>query len=465
MYGRGELQTSSMVPLAASFPIKEPCTTWHIDLLILSCVSSTMPLGERQSFHAPQCPQVQEHDLQLDAISFNAAISACAKSTTWPWALQLLDGLQTSKLESDTVSFNAAISAAEDWQIAFHLLDQMDQLQVQRDIVSFNATRETNRFEVNCEALKLRSLFCFSRTKPLKVVEVFYQNPSGPSWQPPQAAISASDWHHSLLLLERMRFISMPPQLITCSTAITSCGLGGRWQDALHLFEGIQKPDLIAFNALISACEKGGAWEAALQLMRSLPQVSLRANVITYNSALSAREKSQQWQQAISILSQLPLKDGISFNACISACGRASQWQAALQLLSQAGTEGFADVVTCAASVNACSEAGLWQQAWVVWRAGISRKQRKRFEVKISNLRAVQNYCFGLFLAMNHTLLDCDMFGDEWPFQKKLAQSGSPRLLSDANHGWDQCRGPRAPAGSQVDIQFLKIGEMAYLLW
>lgn len=91
-------------------------------------------------YQSPQCSQVQERDFQLDAISFNAAISACAKSTTWPWALQLLDDLQTSKLESDTVSFNAAISAAEDWQIAFDLLDQMDQLQVQRDIVSFNAT-------------------------------------------------------------------------------------------------------------------------------------------------------------------------------------------------------------------------------------------------------------------------------------------------------------------------------------
>eukprot|EP00435_Cladocopium_sp_Y103_P002845 s812_g1.t1 len=305
----------------------------QLDLIACNSVVSACEKGGQwqAALHLLQdalCPKnggsttVQEHDLQLDAISFNAAISACAKSTTWPWALQLLDDLQASKLESDTVSFNAAISAAEDWQMAFHLLDHMDQVQVQRDVVSFNA------------------------------------------------AISASDWHHSLLLLERMRFLSIPPQLITCSTAITSCSLGGRWQDALHLFESIQQPDLIAFNALISACEKGSAWEAALQLLRSLPEMSsgkLRANLITCNSALSACEKSQQWQQAISILAQLPEKDGISFNACISACGRASQWQGALQLLSQASAEGLADVVTCAASVNACSEAGLWQQALLIF--------------------------------------------------------------------------------------------------
>ena len=234
-----------------------------------------------------------------------------------------------------------------------------------------------------------------------------------------------------------MRFLSIPPQLITCSTAITSCGLGGRWQDALHLFEGIQQPDLIAFNALISACEKGGAWEAALQLMRSLPQVSLRANVITYNSVLSTCEKSQQWQQAISILSQQPEKDGISFNACISACGGASQWQAALQLLSQAETDSLADVVTCAASVNACSEAGLWQQAWVVWRAAISRKQWERFGGRISReLHRIHAHLEGVCIA--HPCPHCDMFMD--PLSQALLVFFHMRTVVGTNAGIPQSR-------------------------
>lgn len=73
-------------------------------------------------------------------ISFNAAISSCAKSMNWLWAMQLLDDLQQSELETDGISFNAALSAAAGWQTAFRLLEQMDLCQLQRDIVSFNVT-------------------------------------------------------------------------------------------------------------------------------------------------------------------------------------------------------------------------------------------------------------------------------------------------------------------------------------
>ena len=180
-----------------------------------------------------------------------------------------------------------------------------------------------------------------------------------------QAAISACDWQHALMLLEKMQYLLMQPQTITCSSAITSCGLQGRWEEALHLFESLEHPDLIALNALISACEKGAAWQAALDLTFVTLPSSLRANLITYNSALSACEKSGQWQQALAILAQLSDKDAISYNACISACGGVSQWQPALLLMSEVQSQGLADVVTCAASVDACSQAGLWQQvAW-----------------------------------------------------------------------------------------------------
>eukprot|EP00434_Breviolum_minutum_P045043 symbB.v1.2.040304.t1/scaffold7134.1/size13104/1 len=262
---------------------------------------------------------VQDDKLQLDVISFNAAISSCAKSMNWLWAMQLLDDLQQSELETDGISFNAALSAAAGWQTAFRLLEQMDLCQLQRDIVSFNA------------------------------------------------AISACDWQHALMLLEKMQCLLMQPQTITCSSAITSCGLEGRWEEALHLFESLDHPDLIALNALISACEKGAAWQAALDLTFVTLPSSLRANLITYNAALSACEKSGQWQHALAILAQLSDKDAISYNACISACGGVSQWQPALLLMSEVQSQGLADVVTCAASVDACSQAGLWQQALLIF--------------------------------------------------------------------------------------------------
>lgn len=84
---------------------------------------------------------MQKIDLQLDVISFNAAISACGKSNQWVLALQLLDDLHRSRLQSDQISFNAALAAlgaCEDWHIALQLLIQMDHCRLQRDAISFN---------------------------------------------------------------------------------------------------------------------------------------------------------------------------------------------------------------------------------------------------------------------------------------------------------------------------------------
>lgn len=97
-------------------------------------------IWDSTSFALSRWLKVQDDKLQLDVISFNAAISSCAKSMNWLWAMQLLDDLQQSELETDGISFNAALSAAAGWQTAFRLLEQMDLCQLQRDIVSFNVT-------------------------------------------------------------------------------------------------------------------------------------------------------------------------------------------------------------------------------------------------------------------------------------------------------------------------------------
>ena len=54
---------------------------------------------------------MMQGDLELDTITFSAAISACEKCNTWEAALQLFCAMAQSGAETDATSFNAAMSA------------------------------------------------------------------------------------------------------------------------------------------------------------------------------------------------------------------------------------------------------------------------------------------------------------------------------------------------------------------
>lgn len=187
-----------------------------------------------------------------------------------------------------------------------------------------------------------------------------------------QAAMMECDWQHVVLLLSRMERELLKPEVVTFSTAISSCGSCDRWREALELFERCDA-DVIAFNAAISACEKGG-WEVAFHLLNLLKLRSLRENLTTYNSILSVCGRSREWQRALELFSSLQLRDVISYNACITACGQVSQWQHALFLMSELGAQGAADVVTCSASIDAFSNASLWQLALLTFFQAPVRK-------------------------------------------------------------------------------------------
>ena len=52
-------------------------------------------------------------ELELDAITFSAVISACEKSCEWENTLQLFGVMSQNNVESNAIIFNAVISAWE----------------------------------------------------------------------------------------------------------------------------------------------------------------------------------------------------------------------------------------------------------------------------------------------------------------------------------------------------------------
>ncbi|CAK0838683.1 unnamed protein product [Prorocentrum cordatum] len=78
---------------------------------------------------------MREVKLELNVISYNAGISACAKGHQWQRALALLSEMWEAALEPNVVSFSAGISACEkgeQWQRALALLSEMWEAKLER---------------------------------------------------------------------------------------------------------------------------------------------------------------------------------------------------------------------------------------------------------------------------------------------------------------------------------------------
>ena len=71
----------------------------------------------------------------VDAVSYNAAISACQKAWNWQAALHLMSEMPASNV----VSFSTALSACQkgfQWEQALHLFREMGATRVDRNVAS-----------------------------------------------------------------------------------------------------------------------------------------------------------------------------------------------------------------------------------------------------------------------------------------------------------------------------------------
>ena len=70
--------------------------------------------------------QMERKEVQLDIISFDAAISACGKAGEWEQALVLFD-LSAQKAQPNIITCSTVISAcgnAGEWPRALHFFDE-----------------------------------------------------------------------------------------------------------------------------------------------------------------------------------------------------------------------------------------------------------------------------------------------------------------------------------------------------
>ncbi|CAJ1358957.1 unnamed protein product, partial [Effrenium voratum] len=162
----------------------------------------------------------------------------------------------------------------------------------------------------------------------------------------------------------------LTPDLVTFHAAVTCCGRGAAWRQALWFFGRIRRPEPTSFNSAISACEQAMQWQRALGLLQQGVQAK-QVDVVSYSAAMSSCEKASVWQHALLLLDLVTQPetrlrpDAILFTAALGACAGAAAWRQALHWLppALAASLGSGDCGPLGVVLMACGRQAAWRSA------------------------------------------------------------------------------------------------------
>ena len=301
-----------------------------------------------------------QQNMQGDVIVYNQAIDACARSSSWQHAVQLLSMLEGT-LSPDTISYNAVLSACssgEQWQIGIQMISSMQSSQM-ADTISYNAAL---RGCVDSKQWPL-ALGLMREMKEQKIAgdKITYTTVlSGLEQQ----------WELAMHLLQEIEREHIQPDCQVCTAAVGICGKAFLWQQALDIFDQAlvrEIPcDTFAYNTLITACGLGLQWEVSLSLMHAMRKRH-EADSVTLGSAIVACSDARRWQFALSSLSFLDSGgkevelSTPCFNAILSGCN----WEAGLAVLHEMDIRSVEkDSLTYSTMIAALEEADRWEEAF-----------------------------------------------------------------------------------------------------
>ena len=311
-----------------------------------------------------------------EALEFSLTMTACGKAHHWTQALQLLSLLRQRWVQEDVLLRNAAIGAcgqAKKWQ---HGLALFGELGLQVDQVAIHTA-------ISACASHWQHVLCLLNSLPQLMLSGTLLTHTAAV----RACGEGSQWQWAVQLLRDVQRQAITADVILYTTAINACsassgeetmyqpsGLGQElsqpWPAALFLFANLKGlslcPDRIAYTAAISACGKASKWQHSLELLRESQLAHVQSDSTTYVATISACK--EQWQYAVYLLAQCHLSqiaaDIVACNAAISCCAEGVQWQHAMLLQAFPHEVRLQkDIVTCNAAISACEKSCQWKVA------------------------------------------------------------------------------------------------------
>jgi pentatricopeptide repeat protein len=246
---------------------------------------------------------VKDMKLPIDAYCYTAVIDACAKGKRWKTALELLEEMEANGIMPNAITYSVAINACGNGgqaKEALALLDQMKEKKMRINLITYNSA-----ITALSKASKMNAKFPGQSNDSRQAASVTF---------PKSEVVNVDNeqlWVQALELIEQIKAEGMKPDGFSYSAAISCCGSGGRWKEALEIIETMQKggpkmrPNKIAYTAAISACGRSGKYKEALKLFTDMKNQGLHPDRIAYNAVFSALRVANRPEEAYQLWNEI----------------------------------------------------------------------------------------------------------------------------------------------------------------
>ncbi|CAK9109430.1 unnamed protein product [Durusdinium trenchii] len=230
-------------------------------------------------------------EISPDLVTCNTLISACARETRWPDAINLLTSMEGRRVLPDLISFKTAITSCRKegrWEEALELLSLMWQQRVAIDLITMNSA-------MTCTA-------------------------------------SAQQWKEVMVLFDSMRICKLSPDRLSYSTAMSACE---SWQRVLESLQNMLKlgvVDVTSWSSLLQTCREQR--EVGVSIIEALGMS--QQDVVLTSATMDFWARIHQWAKALQLFTAMPharIRPNVSdFTMAMLACSQSRLWQRALQL-------------------------------------------------------------------------------------------------------------------------------------
>lgn len=291
------------------------------------------------------------YGVEPNEVVYSAAISACARSKPpqTKQALQLLkEAVEERQLAMSVVGFNACISAcaqASDYESAISIVSRMEEASRHRQ-TSSAATDDSNRNshdDGNDDSLPMETKFLVPEPDVVTYGTVLAACERGQQWR--TVLKYAQSMQDRGLALDGLA-------LMSCLHACAELGLAKNALNFLEMMKSIDPvaphtakferdgarkplsgPDAVAYRCAVTACARGGEWEEGIRLLDECKSTTgVPPNVVAYTAAITGCEYAGEWKHAFLLLDRMR-KEGVEPNemtmvavigACANACAKST---------------------------------------------------------------------------------------------------------------------------------------------
>jgi pentatricopeptide repeat protein len=227
---------------------------------------------------------VEEKEIQMSVVGFNAAISACAQAGDFENAISILNRMEeaVSKGSSthylvpapDFVTYGTILAACErgeQWGLVLKYARSMREHGLELDGISVTSCLHA------CQQLGLAD----EALQYLRAMKSIIDHPTSAK---PQTA---------RLQREGARKPLCGPDAVAYRLAISACARGGSWREGIRLLDEYQKvtgtaADVVAYTSAITGCEYAGQWKEAFYLLNKMRKQGVEPNEVTMAAVIGA---------------------------------------------------------------------------------------------------------------------------------------------------------------------------------